>query len=278
MDDFPAAHSMDTTWFAVDRDGHVACFDSGEAGAVPTASFHGDAGYELRERLAEFLPRGEAAYDLAGRQTPGTEGMPVFHRANGREMDYPALLFLSSLDPVREALASGQAVQVPSADSFAVTFQHLPAELGKRIHDAGACRVCFYLFRQLEGGPGPAHVGFFEYEHLTENWISGPYGRIARPLKPLHVDQLPPDVRARVKQMRFDALNFAEATHIQPVEHAACDSWEGAYLDVTGKKVRPIPGHEGRYAAAVSELQDLTREGIQFEPPPGGAGGKGAGS
>ena len=29
MDDFPAAHSMDTTWFAVDRDGHVACFDSG---------------------------------------------------------------------------------------------------------------------------------------------------------------------------------------------------------------------------------------------------------
>lgn len=37
--DFPAAHSMDTTWFAVDRDGHVAVFDSGEAGAVPVEGY-----------------------------------------------------------------------------------------------------------------------------------------------------------------------------------------------------------------------------------------------
>jgi hypothetical protein len=40
--DFPAAHSMDTTWFAVDRDGHVAVFDSGEAGAVPVEGYNED--------------------------------------------------------------------------------------------------------------------------------------------------------------------------------------------------------------------------------------------
>jgi hypothetical protein len=28
--DFSAAHSMDTSWFAIDQDGHVAYFDSGE--------------------------------------------------------------------------------------------------------------------------------------------------------------------------------------------------------------------------------------------------------
>jgi hypothetical protein len=33
--DFPAAHSMDTVWFAVDADGHVAYFHSGENGCVP---------------------------------------------------------------------------------------------------------------------------------------------------------------------------------------------------------------------------------------------------
>jgi hypothetical protein len=33
--DFPAAHSMDSHWFAVDRDGNVAYFVSGEEGAVP---------------------------------------------------------------------------------------------------------------------------------------------------------------------------------------------------------------------------------------------------
>lgn len=33
---------MDTTWFAVDRDGHVAVFDSGEAGAVPIEGYTDD--------------------------------------------------------------------------------------------------------------------------------------------------------------------------------------------------------------------------------------------
>ena len=41
--DFPAAHSMDTVWFAVDRDGHVACFDSSEDGTVPEAYFAASA-------------------------------------------------------------------------------------------------------------------------------------------------------------------------------------------------------------------------------------------
>jgi len=37
--DYPAAHSMDTWWFAVDAEGYVAVFDSGECGAVPVAYF-----------------------------------------------------------------------------------------------------------------------------------------------------------------------------------------------------------------------------------------------
>jgi hypothetical protein len=34
-DDFPAAHSMDTLWFAVDAAGHVGVFDSDQPGHVP---------------------------------------------------------------------------------------------------------------------------------------------------------------------------------------------------------------------------------------------------
>jgi hypothetical protein len=36
--DYPAAHSMDTTWFAVDKDGHVGAFATGENGSVPEGS------------------------------------------------------------------------------------------------------------------------------------------------------------------------------------------------------------------------------------------------
>jgi hypothetical protein len=41
-EDFPAAHSMDTEWFAVDRDGQVAFFRSGENGSVPDGAQEGD--------------------------------------------------------------------------------------------------------------------------------------------------------------------------------------------------------------------------------------------
>ena len=33
--DYPAAHSMDTEWFATDQDGYVALFDTGEPGLMP---------------------------------------------------------------------------------------------------------------------------------------------------------------------------------------------------------------------------------------------------
>lgn len=33
--DWPAAHSMDTAWYAVDADGHIGRFETGEAGALP---------------------------------------------------------------------------------------------------------------------------------------------------------------------------------------------------------------------------------------------------
>ncbi len=37
-EDFPAAHSMDTHWFAVDSEGNVGCFNTGEAGAAPNCA------------------------------------------------------------------------------------------------------------------------------------------------------------------------------------------------------------------------------------------------
>jgi hypothetical protein len=36
--DYPAAHSMDTVWFATDRDGHVGVFKTGENGIVPNSA------------------------------------------------------------------------------------------------------------------------------------------------------------------------------------------------------------------------------------------------
>jgi hypothetical protein len=39
MEDYPAGHSMDSTWFAVDESGEVAFFDTSEGGAIPSEGF-----------------------------------------------------------------------------------------------------------------------------------------------------------------------------------------------------------------------------------------------
>jgi hypothetical protein len=49
--DYPAAHSMDTTFFAVDANGHVAVFFSGEDGPVPSASQSEDSLFSVLRQL-----------------------------------------------------------------------------------------------------------------------------------------------------------------------------------------------------------------------------------
>src|SRR5262245_36517923 len=265
--DYPAAHSMDTTWFAVDRDGHVACFESGEAGAVPVEAWAGDEAWEARRQIALLLPRREAIHDLAGRTLPGLHGADDPHW--GSTSRYPVLMFLASLDPVRDEVAAGRAVPLPAADGVAVLLRGLSEDELRRLHEAGACCACFMYFVEEEDDdriPDLARHGIFVYEHLTDNWIAGPYGRERRPAQPAHVDQLPPRLREQVKRLRLGGVSFAETPHLQPVDHAPCDSWEAAYLDVAGKHIRPIPGKETEYAEHYRE-----RHGDQgpfhIEPP-----------
>lgn len=269
--DYPAAHSMDTCFFAIDRHGHVACFDTGEAGAVPIHALSGEAAYDVQRQLAA-LPRVEVIHDRQGRLMPGRGN--EFNEHRGRlGLPYPMLMFLATLDPVQEEIVAGRAVQVPASEGVAVLFREMSEEFAERLHDSGACLACTWIFHAEddEERPNLATRGLFLYSHLTENWISGPYGRIARPALPIHIDQLPPRLRQAIASLRFDSLSFTQTPHIQPVEHGECSSWESAYMDATGKHIRPIPGKEAEYAEAYEELEEIASEDdLHAEPPPGG--------
>jgi hypothetical protein len=269
VDDFPAAHSMDTYWFAIDKDGHVGCFSSGEAGAVPTEAFAAE--HDAYRRMAAVLPRGEHAEDLQGRALPGRSAGR--HHLPARDLDFPVLLFLPSLETVQTLLADGRATALGATQGNAVLVRGLtPAEF-RQLHDDGLCQGCFMYFEaDYPEGPSAsaADYGMYFFDHLTENWISGPYGRQKVPGRPVHVDELPPDLRRRVKQVRFEGLSFRDTPHIQPVEVAPCESWESAYLDGSGRRIRAMPGKEDEYADMYDELSDDNE--FEVEPPPGGAG------
>src|SRR4051794_34470710 len=98
--DFPAAHSMDTQWFAIDRDGHVGIFSSGESGAVPRAAgvLRDEWDEEGLWASLEVVP-GEPLQDLAGYVIPGEstnrDDGHAFVDGDGNSI----LMFLKSLDP-----------------------------------------------------------------------------------------------------------------------------------------------------------------------------------
>jgi hypothetical protein len=101
--------------------------------------------------------------------------------------------------------------------------------------------------------------GFFLYGYADNNYLPvGKYDRQVAPTRPAHVDQLPPDVRADCKKVVLPVA-FAEAERVQPMAFFECAMWyrdsRHAYLDADGVTVRPVPGHEDRFADSVGEIR-----------------------
>jgi hypothetical protein len=196
VDDFPAAHSMDTEWFAVDAKGHVGLFQTGEGGMMPLGAGGGPG--EVGQ-LAELL-----------------RGRPL---SDEDFEDYDAVL------------------------------------------------------------EEQARSGVFVFDYL-EGWLElyYPYALQHRPEKPLHVDELPPAVRKRVKAVRLASADFSSAEYVQPLGDVECDFWwsEGvAYIAADGKTVKPMPGREAEFADFCrnlrkrdpKETKGLIFEGVEDEPP-----------
>jgi hypothetical protein len=167
--DYPAAHSMDTSWFAVDSAGQVALFTTGENGHAPDG--------EVNDISSEL-------WDLC--KPPGTE----------EDFD---------------------------------DYEDLCQQVG---------------------------LYYFDYSDHEFDPISHFYRSVV-PATPLHLDQLPPDLRERARLWRFD-LRFDQVDRLQPLEFVPCVFWyedRVAYLCADGKTVKPLPGQESRFASFVREFR-----------------------
>jgi len=149
--DFPAAHSMDTEWFAIDADGRVGSFWSGENGSVP----HG-AGTGALDHSDDRLEQGLYAYSY--------------------EIEYG-----------------------------------YPMPLG--------------VYRR--GDPLPA--------------------------RPIHLYELPPNLRRQAGLICFPNVRFADADLVQPAEFYSCSWWgkSAAYLTSDGVTLRAMPEYEKEFFAFV---------------------------
>ncbi|HEY7312693.1 MAG TPA: hypothetical protein VH643_25230 [Gemmataceae bacterium] len=188
--DFPAAHSMDTRWYAIDEAGHLGVFSSGENGHVPELAVIDDLALELwRVRHPDRADSEGSLWGLEGEEIADELGAFIF---------YYGLEF----DPI------------------------------------------------------------------------GTYGVTGTPKTPLHVDQLPPELRQRWKEIRFRTVDFSQIMALQPLEYGPCVYWyeedRVAYLCSDDKTVRPIPGMEHRFAEFCKQFREENPEEAKqfiFEEP-----------
>jgi hypothetical protein len=250
---------MDTEWFAVDADGHVAIFDTGEGGAMPNAgnAYYQEA-YGLLEELRDAVPEGEAIYDPAN--VPSCEQhVPSDDGARGR----PLLVFLDSLDPIAKEIESGDAEVVSSTKGVAAIFRDIPSRVRSRLHDAtDICKGCMRLWDEEDDRPNPARLGLYVYS--SGDGFPTPYRLDKRPMTPIKLEQLPAELRRHAGEVRYKFC-FADEPLIQPAEHGEVASWGAhVFLSSDEKTLRRMP--EASAADARAEADAIGE--YEYDPTP----------
>ena len=161
--DFPAAHSMDTVWFAVDEAGHVAAFDTGEDGVAPVGAE--DAPFLLPMYLARHPEVDPNAYH----PTPELAAGLGFFLYEYRKEAIPIDVFDRRVIPERPAHVEELP---PEVRAFCKRIR-LPVSF------AAADRVQPFEFRPCTGWAQDGWIGFLAADGVTVRPIPGREARFA---------------------------------------------------------------------------------------------------
>lgn len=225
---------MDTEWFAIDGLGHVAVFDSGEAGGVPHAHFEAWQGQSMWSDLLEQMLRhaspGELRFVAEGVFVPTSPefldrpdalaGADAWERQVVFELDAPrdAGWLAARLD---DAWLLGCAAPLVYAGACT------PAHLASIWEELGIVRA--QLSPELE----PSRFGLYFYE--SHDYSGSPYQRSTKPRgAPLRVESLATGLRRRLGQVRLASADFRRDGQIQPFEHLPSSIWGHTWIGTDG--------------------------------------------
>ena len=235
---------MDTSWFALDKCGHVAAFWSGEDGGVPYDApdldesslgrdlpFPGELDRCLRE--GSIVPGSHTSRPPEGKP-PWTHGF--FLVGPGVKSKLPALpLPGHNLRPPVLGTTDGREWAGGAVSAEAWTWLH---EVPHR------CLGCSNSLR-MEFDVRAETFGIVRYEH--DNYGGRPYDRVFNPIVPATAEQIEKITgRPLDPAPRFKAFCFRDKLKLQPLQWFPCDTYgdpKDRYLDEEGN-VQPGPGRK----------------------------------
>lgn len=234
--DYPAAHSMDTQWFAIDKNGHVAGFDSGEAGAVPA---NGIRDFDLDKHLAELhFDEGDWCQSADGKifRIDWHKNITELQPTQLSDMHAYCLLWLDGEAEWDLFLATSRKVKHYSLRNQHFTLKLVDTIQGALLRSAIAqglvnrAWIGFHALNWLE------RFGIFSYEHGNhfENWIAGPYVKGTEPSQPVRVSDLSENLSNQLSGCQLP-LSYKSEPSIQPAEQLPCEFWERRWIDRDGK-------------------------------------------
>jgi hypothetical protein len=249
MQDFPAAHSMDTTWFAIDADGCVARFTTNEGGAVPKEFPETkNENTEKKNDLVRFLTK-ESRGIIQQIQPLNIQTVLEYVNANSLEdiqdricrfegmarLNPQSRSWYDDIEELILILSREQAIQDLKLQSrrilrFAderiiVHVDKCDREWLKRSIESGLVLAARdeYLTNNL------SWLGLYEYNAWGN---SVPYQRSYLLKEPIHLKNLPPEVADSISYVSL-SVRFSENEFVQPIEHMPCDVWDkkGGWVD-----------------------------------------------
>ena len=246
--DFPAAHSMDSSWFAVDAHGHVGVFESSEEGAVPANSGpeHRFAGSAV---FIDFVSRGILELDIEDllALAPGiwVRKEDGWRRPLATDRHYAVLLQLANKKAMnytipKSVLFPGWLKRPRKLGNVATCFAHSSGALAYFSHMDGDKEQAL-LEHLLEEGIvlrawshfkcDTRRVGLYSYEHW-DTYLPGPYVAGRRPNNPFVADQ---ETAAEFGEVRLP-VDFHESRLVQPVGYVECETWRDRdWVDENGR-------------------------------------------
>ncbi len=159
-DDYPAAHSMDTDWFAVDVDGNVAILRSGEDGLLPLewekvrVNEGGYDGFNLIEDVEKFLGK-KAPVEI---WEPKVEALGLFCYDHSLFPEY-----LENSDG--DAITPYERIAVPDEP---LNVSDLPADISRKVSLIRFDRINFKTAPRLQPMLDMKCISYSEYQYYYD--------------------------------------------------------------------------------------------------------------